>query len=399
MSKLETPFVEAIEAKQIESAVILGRDLSGKSYTKYLGTRTLLDGSTIPISPDSILYLASATKLLTSIAALQLVDAGHITLSTDLSTPQFLPELTQHGILGSDPATTTPVTKPMTLTHLLTHSAGTSYRFMDPRIESWQQAHPAPKPAPSVPVRMAHPLAYEPGEGWMYGTGLDWAGCLVERLSGLSLDDYLRERVLTPLGIKEPGKTLSFFPVKEGLGPRMVDLNPRDKNGEGLGVVGGQSAHDGTDSVCYGGHGAYMTGEAYLEVLYSLLKNDGRVLKREMVEEMFRPQLEQKATEVFEQALESPVGVFFKNNTSGKDLDYGLGGLLVQGEDEGGLAKGSLTWGGGHNSAWFVDPKNGTCGFAAPQFGMPPPPMEMALGLKGHFRHGMKRALAEEGCA
>ncbi|KAL1721265.1 hypothetical protein EV715DRAFT_288405 [Schizophyllum commune] len=127
------------------------------------------------------------------------------------------------------------------------------------------------------------PAAYQPGEGWMYGCGIDMAAFLVERASGQRLDANLREHVFAPVGV--PPSDISFFPKREGLAARVPDRNPDDPEGKGLATLVGLDMDDGGD-VCYGGHGghgAHATARAYVAVLESILKNGGRVLGRDMI--------------------------------------------------------------------------------------------------------------------
>lgn len=105
---------------------------------------------------------------------------------------------------------------------------------------------------------------------------------------------------------------------------------------------------------------------------------------------MMKPQLEPLAKEALTATLASPFGPWIANNTIDSDRDYGLGGLHVgEGGDASGLGANSITWGGGCNTAWFIDPDNGVSGFASLQLGIPPD-IEKALELKGVFRKQLK---------
>lgn len=245
-------------------------------------------------------------------------------------------------------------------------------------------------------TRFAQPLAFQPGEGWMYGCGLDLAGAIIEDVRGMSLDAVMRKSIFRPLGVAE--EDMSFAPVREGLGERMVDLNPQDPKGEGLSPGMGMSVYVDGDTSCYGGHGAYATAEAYMKVLESVLLDDGKILSHASVREMFAPQLEPAAKEKLNEILRTPpLGEVFTQSTTKGERDYGLSGLLVTEDGDGsGLGKGAMTWGGGCNSAWFIDRENGVCGFAAPQMGIPAD-SDKALELKKAFRREMKNALGVEG--
>ncbi|KAI4522403.1 beta-lactamase/transpeptidase-like protein [Schizophyllum commune Loenen D] len=390
---LEQPFRDAIADGKIYGVVMEGRSTSGAVYSRYIGTQTAPDGTTKSLSPDSLPYMASATKLLTTLAALQLVERGKLNLDEDLR-PIF-PDLTALGVLtafdaDTKQATTVPLGKPLTLRQLLTHSSGMDYAFFNPLRAKYRAANPPPTPAPDQVSRFLMPATHQPGEGWMYGHGPDVAAYLIERASGQRLDAYLREHVFAPVGA--PLSDISFFPVREGLGARMPDLNPDDPEGKGLAAVGGFDWTDGGE-VCYGGHGAYVTARAYVAVLECILRDDERVLGREMVKEMFRPQLEGKADGALQAALAGPAGPAFGCGTKGEGRNMGLGGLLVGDGDED-LGMGALIWGGGHNTAWFIDPKNGVCGIASPQMRMPTD-VPLAMQLKAAFRKNLGPTLRE----
>ena len=107
---------------------------------------------------------------------------------------------------------------------------------------------------------------------------------------------------------------------------------------------------------------------------------------------MFKPQLEPGAKKAFEAALKGPMGGFFNQGATGSELDYGLSGILIGEEGDAGLGKGSLAWGGGMNTVWFMDHANGVCGFGSPQLGLPADG-QFALVLKDGFRRGLKAEL------
>ena len=393
MDALENPFLDALAAKEIEGAFIEGVNKSGKRYSKCMGNRTLLDGPEKPMMPKDILFLASATKLVTAIATLQCCEKGLLKLDEDLRPEWFADDKVLLNWNDDEPEPTYgPIEKPLTLRHLLTHSSGSVYHFFNPAILRWRNATPLPDGKTLTPSkRFKQPLAFQPGTAWLYGAGLDLAGPIIEKASGMRLDEYFRTNILEPLGIAR--EDFSFAPVTEGLGDRMVDLNPKDPKGEGLGVGMGTSVHVDEDTSCYGGHGGYCTAEAYLAILQSILLDDEKLLSHESVKLMFEPQLEPGAKTNLNELLNAPGTSFFAQNTTSANRDYGLSGLLITEDDDGsGLSKGSMTWGGGINSVWFIDRVRGSCGFAAPQMGLPVN-MGKAMELKVVFRKEMSAVL------
>lgn len=342
---------------------------------------------------SDLVYLASATKLLATIATLQCCEKGLLSLDADQRS-QLSPIIEQGVLTHFDESTEKPVIqpveKPLTLRHLLTHSSGLVYPFIDPRLQRWRAMNPEARPPFTLPQRFAHPLMFQPGEGWGYGAGLDVAGYLVEQATGQKLDEYLRKNLLEPVGA-DP-QDLSFFPMREGLSDRMPDCNPSDPQGTGKSASGGAGIHIEGDDNCYGGHGGYTTSRAYIAIMQSIVANDGKLLKQESVAEMFKPQLEPGAKEGYKKAQQSPMGFMFAQSGKGENLDYGLSGVYYGDEGDAGLGKGSLGWGGGLNTVWFMDPSNGIAGFASPQLGLPPD-MAKATVLKDGFRSGLKQQL------
>jgi CubicO group peptidase (beta-lactamase class C family) len=391
---IETSFQAAIDAGKINGAVICATDVEGHFvYNKALGERTLLSGEKRPQQLDDVLYLASATKLITTIAALQCVEDGLLTLTSDLSS--IAPDLAaKHVLTGfSDDGETPllePPARPITLEMLLTHSSGITYEFMDPRIARWRSHFGPPQPAGRRPVEEAfnYPLIFQPGAGWMYGPSLDWAGRLVERVTGCTLGERMQQRIFEPLGIIDA----QFFPVmREDLRARLVDLNPSDPEALGRAVLGGGGDMNKRARGDFGGHGLFVPGDDFVKVLHSLLANDGRLLKPATVDEMFQHHLSPQATAAHQAALASPMGVFFRVGVDVETkMGYGLGGLLTLEDVDGWYGERTLTWGGGLTLTWFIDRKNGLCGVGAVQAALPVDG-DVVAALKQTFRRDIYR--------
>ncbi|AEO64873.1 uncharacterized protein THITE_2111226 [Thermothielavioides terrestris NRRL 8126] len=384
---IETAFGAAIAAGKIRGAVICATDAAGNFvYDRALGERTLLSGEKRPQQLDDILYLASATKLITTVIALQCVEDGLLTLAGDLSA--LAPELARKQVLppeGSGASELEPAARPITLEMLLTHTAGTAYGFLVPRLAAWREAH---KDAADDGAAR-DPLAFQPGTGWMYGSGLDWAALVVERATGTTVDELVRRRVCAPLGIAP--EDAQFYPVQgDAARARMVDLNPDDPEGLGRAVIGGAGLVKNSTGP-FGGHGLFMTGAAYVKVLRSLLANDGKLLRPETVEDMFRDHVGAEAAANFRAAMEGPGSEFFRVGTApGSRVGYGLGGLLTLENVEGWYGERTLTWGGGFTFTWFIDRKNDLCGLGAVQAALPLD-FDLVAELKQTFRYDIYR--------
>ncbi|KAL2126114.1 hypothetical protein VTI74DRAFT_1669 [Chaetomium olivicolor] len=394
---IESAIAASIAAGKIHGAVICATDAVGAFvYDRALGERTLLSGEKRPQQLTDMLYLASATKLIATIAALQCVEDGLLTLTGDLSA--LLPELARQQILPEEASSgqLEPIARPITLELLLTHTSGAAYDFLVPRLAQWRQTHEPPLPEGATrPVEEAfsYPLAFQPGTGWMYGPGVDWAGRAVERVTGATLGEHVRRRICAPLGI-EPDDA-QFFPVKgDAVRARLVDLNPEDPDALGRAVLAGGGAMNQRSRGDFGGHGLFMTGADYVKVLRSLLANDGKLLRPDTVEDMFRDHVSPDAEAGLRAAMEGPGGVFFRVGVPlGTNVGHGLGGLLTLEDVDGWYGERTMSWGGGMTFAWFIDRKNDLCGLGAIQAALPVD-VGLVTELKQTFRRDIYRKYA-----
>ncbi|KAF4948847.1 hypothetical protein FGADI_9337 [Fusarium gaditjirri] len=393
---IEKNFPAAIDSGKINGAIICATNSKGDfSYEKALGQRTLLSGEKRPQQLDDILCLASATKLIASIAALQCVDDGLLTLKGDLS--KIAPELAEKQVLtgwsDDDEPILEPACQPITLEMLLSHSAGVAYDFLDQNIGKWSSKYkPKDGKKRKVEDTFIYPLLHQPGKGWMYGPGLDWAGRIVERVTGNTLEEHIHERMLKPLGLKTDAQ---FFPVtREDLRERLVDLNPDDPKGLGFAVMGQGAEVNGRSDGCFGGHGLAMPAPTYLKIIQSLLANDGKLLKPETCVDMFQNHLAPEALSGQQGKLASPLGPFFRVGIGEETkLGHGLGGAITLEDVEGWYGAHTMSWGGGLTFAWFIDRKNDICGVGAVLAKLPLDG-EVATDLKDVFRKDIYKKYA-----
>ena len=257
---MDASFQSAIDAGKINGAVVCATDAEGHFvYNKASGERTLLSGEKKPQQLDDVLYTASATKLFTTIAALQCVEDGLLTLHGDLSSiaPELAAKHVLTGFADDGSPQLDPPARPITLEMLLTHTSGTTYFFLNPMIAKWraQLGNSENKDPRPVEDLFNYPLSFQPGTGWMYGPGLDWAGRIVERVTGGTLSEFMQKRIFDPLGISDA----QFYPVtREDLRARLVDLNPSDPGALGSAVLGGGGDMNLRGRGDFGGHGLFL---------------------------------------------------------------------------------------------------------------------------------------------
>ncbi|KAM0149973.1 hypothetical protein ACHAPG_009102 [Botrytis cinerea] len=386
MSNFQNIIREACSSRDIAGAILVGGDSSGKFYyAKAFGSQSLKDPSK-PMNLDSVMWFASCTKLFTTIAALQCVERELLDLDGDIT--EILPEFKGVQILtGFDEESGKPVLidnhKTITLRHLLTHSSGLSYDVFDPLLSRYTEYISEGSPMPTdgeilVKERFKFPLLFAPGESWNYGVGIDWAGQMVERVNGnISLERYFRKNIWEPLGIEN----ITFHPTQHPeIFSKLIAMSKREggitrygttDNATGKAQYTSQVPFDPATKDCQGGAGTFGSPVDYFKCLQSICANDGKLLKSETVDEMFKAQLSEASRKGLMKALSVPeVNEVFGAFPKGLKADWGLGGIMNL-EDIGGRSKGSIAWGGYPNLQWWINRKDGMCGIWGSQL-IPP---------------------------
>lgn len=365
----------AVQKAQIAGGAALVVSKTGQTLISKAFGHTSVDETARPFAMDTMYWIASSTKLITSIAALQCVERGLFgKKGTDVVIGDVLEGWEGVDIIerfdGETPVMRK-ATEKITLRRLLTHSSGMGYYGMHPKVTRWRDVVKGGRGTLGDVESLRNPVVFEPGSGWNYGVGIDWAGQMVEKVSGLTLGEYMRRNVFEVLGM---GST-TFRPIgNEGLMGRMAGLVARSETGELIVDSSGQyPVRDNKNDL--GGGGLYSCAEDYIKVLRSLLMNDGKLLKSdgEMYQELFRGQLEHP--EALDHIVrDTPFGALVAPGyprTAETQWNYALGGAVVGKEIPGHAAKGTLFWSGLPNNYWFIDRENGVCGYYASWL-MPP---------------------------
>src|SRR5262249_48524992 len=162
-------------------------------------------GEGAAMTPDTVFRIASMTKAIASVAAMQLVEQGKLTLDDPvpgidptLSAPQVL-----EGFDASGAPRLRPAKGPITLKHLLTHTAAFSYDTWAPAPGGYAKATGMPGRATGKVAALRQPLVFDPGARWLYGINIEWVGRIIEATSGQALEEYFRDRIFGPLGMKD----------------------------------------------------------------------------------------------------------------------------------------------------------------------------------------------------
>ncbi|KII83285.1 hypothetical protein PLICRDRAFT_47336 [Plicaturopsis crispa FD-325 SS-3] len=346
--------------------------------SSFAGVQSREEDPPKPIKPDTAVFLASCTKLITSISALQLVERGLIALDDPVG--KFVKQVDDFEILegyGEDgkPKLRKPKRR-ITLRHLLTHSSGLAYSFFSPNIARWVDENKGV----SDPAYQAfegplfRPLLFEPGEGYVYGVSLDIAGLVVEAVSGLNLEDYIRENITKPLHIEQD---MSFFRERFAKEGRLATQYSRGPDGT-LTVFPVHHLLDKEGPSAFpGGLGLFGTAPAYIQVLLALanggahLATHARILKPETVALLTTPQFDpvtQPNTFLglddfgFIEEPKIVPGHSWHNFKTVKK-NHGLGGLIIGDGWKTGRSGHSLSWAGMFNTMWWIDLDKGVVGF------------------------------------
>src|SRR5271170_5470953 len=193
----------SLQQHKIPACVAMAATSSKTTYSGAFGKRDSASG--IDVNADSLFMIASMTKAITSVAAMQLVEQGKLKLDEPAST--YIKELGKlqvlHGFDAGGKPILKPPTKPVTLRTLLTHTSGFCYDTWFADMLRWEKE--SGKTFPLGTVAPLTPLMFEPGSRWQYGTSADWSGRLVETVSGLTLEQYFQKNILEPLGMRDTG--------------------------------------------------------------------------------------------------------------------------------------------------------------------------------------------------
>ncbi|KAF9248236.1 hypothetical protein DTO027I6_6406 [Penicillium roqueforti] len=280
------------------TVVVVGKD-GNELFAHSAGKRGA--GSEDPMTLDTIFWIASCTKVVVGLACMQLVEQGILKLDDAEQTEGLCPELKSLKVLLPD-GSFEEKKNGITLRMLLSHTAGFGYTFFNERLRQWSYPIGADEFSGRI-EDMKMPLLFQPGEGWQYGVGIDWAGIALERATGLTLNEYLQKNIFLPLGIKN----MSMIPSHDMrqklayMNQRNPDgtLRPRDHPLRAPLVVDLENKAEVARVFNSGGAGIFAKPQDYCKVLAVLL-NDGtcpktgsKLLRKETVDEMFSNQIPQ----------------------------------------------------------------------------------------------------------
>ncbi|DAA78017.1 TPA_exp: putative Transesterase (LovD) [Trichophyton benhamiae CBS 112371] len=295
------------------------------------GTQNV-DGSGDAVTERSMFWCASMTKIVTAVAVMVAVEKGLVGLDDDVGA--ILPELAEPDIIvgfedGND--------------------------AVNSSVKRWAEYHNHTATTDVTSRETYHlPLAFEPGKSWGYGPGVDWAGCVVEKVSNQKLGDFMQENIFQKLGIT----ATTFHPENHPLfNARRVELCQRAPDGS-LSTIPVPYTIPAKDDL--GGIGLYSTPKEFTRFLQMILRSGENVLRPESINTILSPQLE--CNKEINAIRDRGPKIMSRLVNPGKVIDMGLSASINLDRVPGARYPGSISWAGAANAFWWLDMKAGICG-------------------------------------
>ena len=361
LARLDAALQAYVDAGTLPGAVALVASRGETAYLKAFGHRDREAGD--PLETDDIFRIASQSKAVVSVAIMMLQEEGRLLISDPVG--RHLPEYLETTVARANDDGTYDVVaarQPMTIRHLLTHTAGITYgggtaarEWVEADITGWYFAH-RDEPIRETVRRMASlPFEAHPGEYWVYGYATDILGAVVEVASGTALDEFLRTRIFEPLGMTD---THFYLPPEKR--DRLTIVYSAGEDGlarapDPGGMVGQGAYVDGPRMSFSGGAGLLSTAPDYARFLQMLLNGgklgDARILSPKSVELMTVDHL----GGLLVRDLNDASAVFGAE----RGVGFGLGFRVVEDVGAHGVpgSEGIYGWGGAYHSSYWVDPE------------------------------------------
>ena len=386
LSDIDRDLRQAAEAKNVAGVVAMAATDNGLLYQGAFGKRDLAKG--VDMTPDSVFWIASMTKAITAAAAMQLVEQGKLQLEQpmgsllpDLAAPQVLEGFDDKGEPKLRPAK-----RPVTLRHLLTHTAGYSYDIWNANTGRYAKYANLPGIITCKNAALKTPLSFDPGDGWQYGINIDFVGKAVEAISGQSLNGYLRDHIFTPLGMSDTG-----FVIGPDQRARLVSVHARKPDGSLEPIEFGIPQEP---EFFMGGGGLYATARDYLAFLQMLLHggkfNGAQVLRPDTVALMLQNHIgDLEPGYMKTTAPDSSLDVDLPKLFPG--AKWGLSFIINTKPGPAGRSPGSVSWAGLANTYFWLDPAKRVAGVILTQ--SLPFVDPQAIKLYGRFESGVYKAI------
>jgi CubicO group peptidase (beta-lactamase class C family) len=376
----------AIDRGDVPGVVAMTATRAGPVYRGAFGRRVLRDGA--EMTADTVFWIASMTKAITSAAAMQLVEQGRLALDSPIAS--VLPELASPQVLegfdASGEPKLRPARRPITLRHLITHTAGFVYDIWSPEIGRYMEKRSIPGIISCEDAALALPLIFDPGDEWDYGINIDWVGKAVERVSGQVLGDFFAEHLFGPIGMNDTG-----FKLTPEHRARLAAMHARAPDGT-LAPIPFELPQEPEFQM--GGGGLYGTAADYLAFQRLFLSAGGADGRQVLSPQTVRLMSENAIGDLNVQPLKTVVPAYSNDAEffPGMVKKWALGFMISTAQVPGGRSPGSLAWAGLGNTYFWIDPAKGIAGVILMQ--LIPFADPKALVLFDNFEKAVYAALA-----
>ena len=344
------------EAKEIPGAVAMAATGNEVIYQGAFGKRDLSKDDAM--TADSVFWIASMTKAITTAAGMQLVEQGKLSLDEpigkilpDLASPQVL-----EGFDGKGEPKLRVAKNPITLRHLMTHTAGFVYDMWNGDMVQYLEKTGTPGITTCQNAALKTPIMTDPGTRWEYGTNIDFVGKAIEAVSGKRLDAYLRDHMLAPLGMTD-----TAFKIGDAQRKRLVGMHARGEDGA-LAAIPFELEQN--PEFHMGGGGLYGTAADYIKFTQMILNkgkgNGNQILKPETVALMSQNNIGELTM-----GKMTTVAPIYTNDVDlypGMVKKWGLSFLINTAKTPEGRSPGSLAWAGLANTYFWIDPVRNVSG-------------------------------------
>ena len=344
------------DTREIPGVVAIAANSKDVIYQGAFGKRDLSKDD--PMTVDSVFWIASMTKAITTAAAMQLVEQGKLSLDGPIG--KVLPELAAPQVLEGFDADgeprLRPAKNPITLRQLMTHTAGFCYDMWNADMGTYLTKAGLPPITSCKNDALKTPITTDPGTRWEYGTNIDFVGKAVEAVSGKRLDAYLRDHLLAPLGMTDTG-----FRLTDSMRSRAVGMHARGPDGS-LAPIPFEMEQE--PEFHMGGGGLYGTAGDYIKFTQMILNkgrgNGNQLLKPETVAMMSQNHIgDLVVTKMTSAALMYTNDVDLYPDMIKK---WGLSFLITTDKTPEGRSAGSLAWAGLANTYFWIDPARDVSG-------------------------------------
>jgi methyl acetate hydrolase len=344
------------DAKEIPGVVAIAANSREVIYQGAFGKRDLSKPDAM--TADSVFWIASMTKAITTAGAMQLVEQGKLSLDAPIG--KLLPDLASPQVLEGFDARGEPKLRPakkaITLRHLMTHTAGFCYNMWNGDMAKYLEKTGLPTITTCKNDALKTPIMSDPGTRWEYGTNIDFVGKAIEATSGKRLDVYLRDHLFAPLGMSDTG-----FKLGDSQRKRLVGMHARGADGS-LTPIPFEMEQD--PEFHMGGGGLYGTADDYIKFTRMILNkgkgNGNQVLKGETVATMGQNHIgELNMTKMVSAVPDATNDVDLYPDMAKK---WGLSFLINTAKTPEGRSPGSLAWAGLANTYFWIDPSRDVAG-------------------------------------